>query len=228
MQIGSKIYAIGGFTAQGGTGTFFPLTRRVHVYDMATRSWSELAPLPVAGRRQPLRRRHRRHEHLRRRRPDRATPTATAPTPSGSTTSRPTRGRSSSACPQIRFGGAAFIDNGLLHFVGGDKADRETVDHRPLGHRPRPTPPPAGSPRAPIPLAGDHMSHATINGKVYLFGGEHGHHGLDGPTTTTATSSTTTPSSTTPPTTPGPARPTCRWPSRTSKAPRSSSTARPS
>jgi N-acetylneuraminic acid mutarotase len=80
--------------------------------------------------------------------------------------------------PEVRYGGVAFIENGWLHFVGGDKADRATptTDHWAINLND------AGSDwvrKASMPLPGDHISHASINGKVYLFGGEHGHQGTD-------------------------------------------------
>ena len=81
--------------------------------------------------------------------------------------------------PQIRFGGVAFVANGWLHFVGGDTADRRTVstDHWSINLSNTSA---GWQQRASIPLGGDHMSHANINGKHYLFGGEHSHKGLNG------------------------------------------------
>ena len=79
--------------------------------------------------------------------------------------------------PEVRFGGAAFIDNGFLHFVGGCKADRKTPtgDHWAISL----SNPSAGwQRRASLPVAQDHISHATVDGKVYIVGGEHGHAGL--------------------------------------------------
>ena len=122
--------SIGGFTSLGGTGTFFPLTRRVHVYDMATRQWSELAALPqqAAGN----------HFGV-------ATDGTYIYTVAGQIEDTYGAGTNTAwryhiasntwsqfvSLPEIRFGGAAFIDNGWLHFVGGDLADRETptTDH---------------------------------------------------------------------------------------------------
>ena len=179
VQVGSKLYSIGGFTAQGGTGTFFPLTRRVHVYDMATRTWSELASLPrqAAGNHMGV-----------------ASDGTYIYTVAGQVEDTYGAGTNTAwryhiatntwsmfpSLPEVRFGGAAFFQvAGWLHFIGGDEADRvtPTTDHWAINLSNTA----AGWIRkASLPLPGDHMSHATINGKVYLFGGEHGHQGLDG------------------------------------------------
>ncbi len=178
VQIGSKIYAIGGFTSEGGTGSFFPLTRRVHVYDMADRTWSELASLPsqaagnhfgvaasgnfiyvVAGQISDTY--------------GAGTNTAWRYDIAGNTWEQFT------SLPEIRYGGAAFVANGLLHFVGGDQADRTTptADHWAIDLS---DPTADWVRKTSIPRAGDHLSHATVNGKVYLIGGEHGHEGVGG------------------------------------------------
>jgi N-acetylneuraminic acid mutarotase len=178
VQVGSKIYSIGGFTGRGGTGSFFPLTRKVYSYDMATRTYKTLASIPsqAAGN----------HFGV-------ASDGANIYIIAGQLEATYGRGTNTAwkyniasnswsqfkSLPEIRFGGAAFIINGKLHFVGGDKADRTTTasDHWEIdlsnsnANWVR---------KASIPLAGDHMSHATINGKVYLFGGEHGHKALNG------------------------------------------------
>lgn len=178
IQIGSKVYAIGGFTATGGTGTFFPLTRRVDVYNMATRTWSQLASMPSqAGA-----------NHF-----GAATDGANIYTIAGQITDTYGQGTSTAwkyniasnswssfpSLPEIRFGGTAFILNGWLHFVAGAGADRHTdsamhwaIDLSNTG---------AGwSARPPIPRAADHLTSAVINGKAYVFGGENGHEGLNG------------------------------------------------
>jgi N-acetylneuraminic acid mutarotase len=178
LQIGSKIYEIGGFTAAGGTGSFFPLTRHVHVYDMATRTWKQLASLPGAAA----------GNHA-----GAATDGKYIYWVAGQTEATYGAGTKTTwrydiannswsqfaDLPAIRYGGAAFVANGWLHFVGGDKSDRTTpaTDHwainlsNPSGGWVR---------KASIPVAADHMSHAIVNGKVYLIGGEHGHEGLNG------------------------------------------------
>jgi N-acetylneuraminic acid mutarotase len=82
--------------------------------------------------------------------------------------------------PEVRYGGAAFVDSsGWLHYVGGDKADRvtPTTDHWAINLN---APGSDWVRKASMPLPGDHLSHAGINGKFYLFGGEHGHEGLNG------------------------------------------------
>lgn len=177
IQVGSKIYAIGGFTATGGTGTYYPLTRKVHVYDMITKKWSQLASIPsvAAGN----------HFGV-------ASDGANIYTVAGQT--QDTYGAGTNTVykyniasnswsrfpvdlPEIRFGMAAFVDKGWLHVVGGDKADRKTpttthwaidLNNTSAGWQTK----------APMPLAGDHVAHATVNGKIYIIGGEHGHHGL--------------------------------------------------
>ena len=177
VQVGSKVYVIGGFTSEGGSGSFFPLTRRVHVYDMATRKWTERASLPSAAAAN--------HSGV-------ASDGRYVYVISGQV--KPTYGAGTAtswrydiaankwqqwvSLPQIRFGGAAFIANGHLHFVGGTKADRETPasDHWAINLANTSS---GWQRRANMPVAQDHISHATVNGKVYILGGEHGHHGLD-------------------------------------------------
>jgi N-acetylneuraminic acid mutarotase len=78
----------------------------------------------------------------------------------------------------VRFGGALAHLDGKLYFFGGTKSDRETIstDHWMIDLANQS----AGWVRkASLPLGGDHMSHAVINGIIYAVGGEHGHHGLD-------------------------------------------------
>jgi N-acetylneuraminic acid mutarotase len=177
VQVGSKIYVIGGFTREGGTGTFFPLTRRVHVYDMATRRWTERAALPSAapGNHSGVASDGRYIYVV----SGQVKPTYGA----GTATSwrydiAANRWQQWVSLPAIRFGGAAFIANGHLHFVGGAKADRETPasDHWAINLSNTS----AGWQRkANMPVAQDHVSHATVNGRVYILGGEHGHAGLN-------------------------------------------------
>ncbi len=71
-----------------------------------------------------------------------------------------------------------FILNGWLHYAGGDEADRATptATHWAINLADVES---GWVDRAPIPYAGDHASHVTINNKVYLFGGEDGHQGTD-------------------------------------------------
>jgi N-acetylneuraminic acid mutarotase len=177
IQIGSKIYAIGGFTATGGTGTFFPLTRKVHVYDMITKTWKQLASLPssAAGN----------HFGV-------ASDGQNIYVLGGQVENTYGKGTNTTwkyniannswsqfvSLPEVRFGGGAFfVADGWLHMVGGDKADRETPTTTHWAIKLSNTS--AGwQTRTPIPLAGDHMAHASVNGKVYILGGEHGHHGL--------------------------------------------------
>ena len=61
-----------------------------------------------------------------------------------------------------------------MHFFGGAKCDRKTVatDHRMIDLSNTS----AGWVRkASLPLGGDHLSHAVVNGQIYAIGGEHGH-----------------------------------------------------
>jgi N-acetylneuraminic acid mutarotase len=176
VQIGSKLYVFGGFTATGGTGQFFPLTRKVHVYDMVAKNWTQLTSIPneAAGN----------HFGF-------ATDGANIYIIAGQITDTYGQGTNTSwryniannqwtqfvSLPQVRFGGISFIENGYLHFVGGDMADRETPtkDHWRINLA---DPSGGWQRRADLPQAGDHMSHAFVNGKHYVLGGEHGHHGL--------------------------------------------------
>jgi N-acetylneuraminic acid mutarotase len=178
IQVGSKLYVIGGFAAEGGTSTYFPALRKVDVYDLVTETWSALAPLPdEAG-----------FNHF-----GLATDGENIYTISGQITDTYGTGTKTSwkyniasdtwtqfvSLPEIRYGGTAFIVGNLLHFVDGDKADRftDSNDHWAIDL----TDPDAGWVKmTSTPLAVDHLTHATVNGRVLLIGGENGHEGIDG------------------------------------------------
>ena len=76
--------------------------------------------------------------------------------------------------PEARYApGMAYVD-GKLHLFGGTRPDRTTVvaDHLVLDVA---NPSAGWRPAAPLPEAGDHLSVAVIDGKIYAIGGEHGH-----------------------------------------------------
>jgi hypothetical protein len=170
VQVGSKVYTMGGFVAGFGS---FPITRRVHVFDMATNVWKELAPLPGEAAAN--------HGGI-------ASDGQYIYVVSGQIQRGYGAGTSSSwrydiarntwsrfvSLPQIRFGGALAFIGGKLRFVGGAKSDRSTPsgDHWELDLS---SANPTWVSKAPLPRAGDHFSHATVNGQLYIIGGEHGH-----------------------------------------------------
>lgn len=168
VQLGNKLYVMGGFWNH----TYDQVTRRVDVLDLATRQWSRAADLPgsqthagaatdgryiywVAGQYGPRLSTQGTREGWR------FDPQA----------NRWTR---FADLPQVRFGGALVHLNGRLHFFGGDDATRVTAkaDHWVLNLS---APDPHWERRASMPFAGDHLSHAVHNGKIYAIGGEHDH-----------------------------------------------------
>ena len=162
MQVGSKLYAIGGFTS--GTG-LLPVTRRVPRVRHGHRD--------VEGARAAARR--RRHAPTAASPPTGGTSTSSPASPAhglrrGTNTLLPLRhrgqhaGRRWSTCRRSASAGLAYIDGNaaLLRRRQGRPRDAR---QRPLGHRPVKPVGRAGSAKAPIPLPGDHMSHAVVNGK---------------------------------------------------------------
>ena len=61
-----------------------------------------------------------------------------------------------------------------LYFFGGDEPDRTTTTTN-LWVLDLQNPAAGWAAKAPLPLAGDHMSGAVIGGRIYSIGGEHGH-----------------------------------------------------
>jgi N-acetylneuraminic acid mutarotase len=75
--------------------------------------------------------------------------------------------------PDIRYGGTMKIIDGVLHYVAGDLSDRFTVStlHWAFDLN-------GGTEwttLAPIPIGGDHLASAVVNGQWYVIGGEHDH-----------------------------------------------------
>jgi N-acetylneuraminic acid mutarotase len=76
--------------------------------------------------------------------------------------------------PEPRYAGALEYLDDKLYFFGGDEPDRTTTTTNLWVLDLKDTA--AGwTAKAPLPLAGDHMSGAVIGGKIYSIGGEHGH-----------------------------------------------------
>lgn len=167
VQLGNKLYVMGGFN-----GTYHSVTRRVDVLDLATRRWSRAADLPnsqthagaatdgryiywVSGQIGPL---------------------YSTNVTTDSWRYDPTTNQWSKfvRVPKARFGGGLAYLNGRLHFFGGDDATRSDAqpDHWTLNLADSN---PTWKPAAPLPFPGDHLSHAVLNGKLYVFGGEHDH-----------------------------------------------------
>jgi len=171
VQIGSKVYALGGFSSGSG---FLPVTHRCDVFDIATGRWSRIADLPGgAAVNHGGAATDGRHIYL-----------AGGQVTSGYGTGTNAAFRYDTQTntwapfvnlPAVRFGGALAYLNGKLEYFGGDKSDRSTpqtthweLDLSNTG---------AGwVTKAPLPIAADHVGHAVINGQIYAIGGEHGHH----------------------------------------------------
>jgi N-acetylneuraminic acid mutarotase len=78
--------------------------------------------------------------------------------------------------PEARYAGALEYLNDELYFYGGDEPDRTTTTTN-LWVLDLKNTAAGWTTKAPLPLAGDHMSGAVIGGKIYSIGGEHGHAG---------------------------------------------------
>lgn len=80
--------------------------------------------------------------------------------------------------PQDQPAGALTYLDGALYYFGGVAADRATplADHWAISTRSRN---PQWVPRAALPEAGDHLSRAIVDGKIFAIGGEEGHAGID-------------------------------------------------
>jgi N-acetylneuraminic acid mutarotase len=172
VQIGSKVYIIGGYTGGGYDAT----TRRMDIYDINTGSWSRGTDLPSNG-----------------------TQTHAGVATDGkyiywaggqngplfSLDSRKTVWRYNLSTkqwstwislPDNRYGGAlAYIaSRNELHYFGGDLADRHTATstHWVIDLDDSS---PSWKSKAALPRAADHLGHVVINNQVYLLGGEHDH-----------------------------------------------------
>jgi N-acetylneuraminic acid mutarotase len=169
LQIGSKLYVMGGFL----TGSGMPVTSRVQVLDFATNKWTDLASLPSgAARTHGAAATDGRFIYLVSGQPGAAYGTGT--TRSFKYDIATNTWSSFRALPEVRFGGTMFYVDGRLHFVGGAGADRATPedDHWVIN----PNDPTAQWTRAAsMPVKQDHIAHVLIDGKAYIVGGEHGH-----------------------------------------------------
>ena len=175
VQVGASLYVLGGFADDANT--LLPVTDRCDVFDLEAGRWKPIAPLPPGAART--------HGGAA---SDGASIYLVAGQPG------PGYGEGTRAAfrydiaadtwhpfidlPEIRYGGALVHHAGLLHYFGGDTADRVTVSaaHWALDLK---NPKAGWTPKAPLPQAGDHIGHAVVNGRIYAAGGEHGHHPLD-------------------------------------------------
>lgn len=167
VQVGNKLYVMGGYT--GGYGS---TSKRVDVLDLATKTWSRLADLPGSQ-------------------------THAGVTSDGqyiywasgqfgamfsTTTTRDVwrfeiatnKWTKFVSLPAARFGGALAHVNGKLYFFGGTSSDRTTSqrDHWMLDLSNTAA---GWVSKAPLPFAGDHLSHVVLDGLIYSIGGEHDH-----------------------------------------------------
>ena len=80
--------------------------------------------------------------------------------------------------PEIQPAGALTYLDGALYYFGGVGPDRATprATHWAISTTSRN---PRWERRASLPEAGDHMSRAVVNGKIYAIGGEEGHGGIN-------------------------------------------------
>jgi N-acetylneuraminic acid mutarotase len=167
VQVGTKLFVMGGFTSFD-----LGVINRVDIYDFATKTWSVGSPLPGA------------QTHAA------AVSDGTyiyvaggqlgGGEASGSGTNEVWRYDIANdlwtpftPLPDVRFGGTMKIIDNVLHYVGGDLADRSTIStlHWAFDLN-------GGTgwtTLAPIPIGGDHLGSAVVNGIWYTVGGEHDH-----------------------------------------------------
>jgi N-acetylneuraminic acid mutarotase len=172
IQVGSKLYIWGGFTGTGG----YAVHSRMDVLDLATQTWSTRGPSPA---------------------PETHAAVATdgqyiyaaggqyggglPGTPSADVWRYDTVTDTWSSAvlpdlPEARYGGGMSLLDNKLYFFGGNRPDRTTVASD-LWVLDIAYPMAGWTTKASLPadLSGDHISTATVNGKVYAVGGEHGH-----------------------------------------------------
>jgi len=168
VQIGSKLYIMGGFLSNYNT-----VSNSFQVYDFTTGGWTTKSNMPgtqthfalatdgsrfiykMAGQYGPL--------------------YSTSASNEGWKYDTQTGVWTRIAnLPVVRFGGAMAYLNGKLHYWGGDDASRSNAraDHWTLDLNNSNA---IWQTSVPIPLPGDHLSHAVLNGKIYSIGGEHDH-----------------------------------------------------
>jgi N-acetylneuraminic acid mutarotase len=173
LQIGSKLYVIGGFRED------LEITSRVDVLDFNTGKWTSLASLPAGAART--------HGGV-------ATDGKYIYLVAGQPGSGYSAGTNKAfkydiaknewssfvSLPSTRFAGTMFYIGGKLHFVGGTSSDRTTPqdDHWVID-------PNAANPKwtsvSSMPKVQDHIAHAIIGDDVYIVGGEHGHASIADP-----------------------------------------------
>jgi N-acetylneuraminic acid mutarotase len=168
VQVGTKIYFMGGYSSSD----YKSVTSRVDILDIKSNTWSRGTSLPgsqthagaatdgryiywVAGQKGPLFARGGTSESWR----------------------YDTQNKTWSkyvSLPSVRFGGALAYEDGYLYYVGGDTSDRYTASTVAWKLNTK-----LSSPHwetiASLPRAADHVGHAVLNGKLYIFGGEHDH-----------------------------------------------------
>lgn len=167
VQIGSKVYVMGGYT-NGYDAT----TKRLDIWDLATNTWTRGKDLPgsqthagvatdgrfiywAAGQLGPM---------------------FSTNVTNAVWKYDPAKDRWTSwyALPEARFGGGMFFLDNKMHFAGGDDSSRRTAqsDHWVLDFGNAAA---GWQTAAPLPFASDHLSHAIVNGRAYFIGGEHDH-----------------------------------------------------
>jgi hypothetical protein len=167
IQVGTKLYVMGGFT-----GFDLGVTNQVDIYDLVNQTWSSGSPLPGAETHAAV-----------------ASDGTYIYVAGGQLGGGEASGSGTNAVwrydiandlwtpftplPDVRFGGTMKIIDGVLHYVGGDYADRFTIStlHWAFDLN--------GGTQwttlAPIPIGADHLASAVVNGIWYTIGGEHDH-----------------------------------------------------
>ena len=78
--------------------------------------------------------------------------------------------------PEARYAGAMHLLAGRLHYAGGARPDRSTPasDHWSIGVSNGAATETQWRPEPPVPVAGMHRGTTSVNGSLYLFGGQQG------------------------------------------------------
>jgi N-acetylneuraminic acid mutarotase len=173
LQIGSKLYVIGGFREN------LTITSRVDVLDFSTGKWTSLAPLPSgAARTHGAVATDGKFIYLVSGQPGEGYSAGT--TKAFKYDIANNQWSSFVSLPSTRFASTMFYIGGKLHLVGGTSSDRATPqdDHWLID-------PNAANPKwesaSSMPKAQDHIAHAVIGDDVYIVGGEHGHASIADP-----------------------------------------------
>jgi N-acetylneuraminic acid mutarotase len=155
-ELNGKIYAIGGFRANGSSAT------TVEVYDPASDSWQTVAPLPV-GLNHPLAASVGNRLYVIGGHPEsgpEAVDTTYAYDPDANTWTERAR------MPSARGALAVAVIDGKISAVGGSPRERDFAEYDPAAD--------VWTPLPAMPTPRNHLAAGAVNGKFYAVGGRSG------------------------------------------------------